>query len=189
MNATAKNDAAPDFEQFRSYLVLQAEMQLSPRLKVKEDSSDIVQEAMLVTYRDLKDFHGKTEIELRAWLKRILTNNLADKARRYNTQQRTIRREVSLQEQMEQSSAMFRAQLDPKQETPSKLMMSQERSEQLAEALLTLRDEERTAVVFKHIHNLPVAEIAEHLGRTSEAVAGLLRRGLKKLRESLNSEM
>ena len=68
-------------------------------------------------------------------------------------------------------------------------MMSRERSEQLAEALLKLRDEERTAVVFKHIHNLPVAEIAEHLGRTSEAVAGLLRRGLKKLRESLNSEM
>ena len=34
------------------------------------------------------------------------------------------------------------------------------------------------AVVFNHIHNLPVAEIAEHLGRTNEAVAGLLRRGL-----------
>ena len=187
MNPSGKNDAAPDFEQFRRYLVLQAEMQLSPRLKVKEDPSDIVQEALMEAHRDLKDFHGKTEIELRAWLRRILTNNLADKARRYHTQQRTIRREVSLQDQLEQSSALFMSQLDPKQETPSKLMMTQERSEQLAEALLKLRDEERTAVVFKHIHNLPVAEIAQHLGRTEEAVAGLLRRGLKKLRDHLTA--
>jgi len=171
MNATVKNDAAPDFEQHRNYLKLQAEMQLSPRLKVKEAPSDIVQQAMLEAHRDLKEFRGKTDIELQAWLRMILTNNLAELARRYNTHQRAVAREVSLQDQLEQSSAMFMAQLDPKQETPSKLMMSQERSEQLAETLLTLREEERTAVVFKHIHNLPVVEIAEHLGRTSEAVA------------------
>ena len=189
MNATTENDAAPDFEQHRSYLRLQADMQISPRLKVKEAPSDIVQQAMLEAHRDLKDFRGKTDIELRAWLRRILTNNLAELARRYHTKRRTIGREMSLQDQQELSSALFLSQLDPKQETPSKLMMTQERSEQLAEALLKLREEERTAVVFKHIHNLPVAEIAEHLGRTSEAVAGLLRRGLKKLRESLNSEM
>ncbi len=189
MNASATNDATPDFEQFRSYLRLQAEMQLSPRLKLKEAPSDIVQQAMLEAHRDLKDFRGKTDIGLRAWLRMILTNNLTELARRYHTQQRTILREVSLQDQLEQSSALFMSQLDPKQQTPSKLMMTQERSEQLAEALLKLRDEERTAVVFKHIHNLPVAEIAQHLGRTNEAVAGLLRRGLKKLRESLNSEM
>ena len=189
MNATAKNESAPDFERHRSYLKLQAEMHLGPRLSVKKDASDIVQEAMLEAHRDLKDFRGKTDIQLRAWLRRILTNNLSEVARRYNTKQRTIGREVSLQDQLEHSSALLISQLDPKQETPSKLMITQERSEQLAEALLKLREEERTAVVFKHIHNLPVAEIAEHLGRTSEAVAGLLRRGLKKLRESLNSEL
>jgi RNA polymerase sigma-70 factor, ECF subfamily len=187
MKATGKDNAAPDFESHRNYLKLQAEMQLSPRLKVKEAPSDIVQQAMLEAHRDLRDFRGKTDNELRAWLRMILTNNLAEVARRYNTQQRTVRREVSLQEQMEQSSAMFMAHLDPKQETPSKLMMTQERSEKLAEALLKLRDEERTAVVFKHIHNMSVAEIAEHLGRTSEAVAGLLRRGLKKLRDHLSA--
>lgn len=189
MDMTANGESAPDFEQHRSYLLLQAEMQLSPRLKVKEAPSDVVQMAMLEAHRDLKAFRGKTEIELRAWLRRILANNLAEVARRYHGQQRTIRRELSLQDQLEQSSVVFMNQLGARQETPSKLMMSQERSEQLAEALLKLREEERTAVVFKHLHNLSVAEIAEHLGRTNEAVAGLLRRGLRKLRESLNSEV
>ena len=111
MNATATNDAAPDFEQFRSYLRLQAEMQLSPRLKVKEAASDIVQQAMLEAHRDLKDFRGKTDVELRAWLRVILTNNLTEVARRYHTQQRTIRREVSLKDQLEQSRR-FRLQRD-----------------------------------------------------------------------------
>lgn len=189
MSETAKYESAPDFERHRSFLKLQADMQLSPRLSVKEAPSDIVQRAMLEAHRDLKDFRGKTDIELRAWLRKILTNNLAEVARRYNTGRRDIGREVSLEDQLEQSSALFLSQLDPKQETPSKLMMIQERSDQLTEAVLKLRDEERTAVVFKHIHNLPVAEIAEHLGRTNEAVAGLLRRGLRKLREILNSEM
>ena len=62
---------------------------------------------------------------------------------------------------------------------------AQERSQQVAEALLKLLDGEREAVVLKHYHNWTVAEIARHLGCTEEAVAGLLRRGLKKLREYL----
>ena len=64
-------------------------------------------------------------------------------------------------------------------------LMKQERLEQLADALLKLLEGEREAVVLKHYHNWTVAEIAQHLGRTEEAVAGLLRRGLKKLREHL----
>ena len=68
-------------------------------------------------------------------------------------------------------------------------LMKQERLEQLADALLKLLDDERSAVVLKHFHNWSVAEIAQHLGRTEEAVAGLLRRGLKKLRDHLREEV
>jgi RNA polymerase sigma factor (sigma-70 family) len=48
-----------------------------------------------------------------------------------------------------------------------------------------LREDEYQAVTLKHIHGLTVAEIAEQLGRTPEGVAGLLRRGLKKLRNQM----
>lgn len=67
-------------------------------------------------------------------------------------------------------------------------LMKQERAEQLASTLLKLLDDERSAVVLKHYHNWSVAEIAQHLDRTQDAVAGLLRRGLKKLREHFREE-
>ena len=158
-------------------------------LRAKEGSSDIVQQTMLEAHRGFPDFRGKTEAELRAWLKMILTRQLLAVARRYRTDKRAARREVSLHDQMEHSSAQFHRQLVADQTSPSTEIMKRERSEQLAAALLRLLDDERSAVVLKHYHNWSVAEIALHLGRTEEAVAGLLRRGLKKLREHLREEV
>lgn len=175
----------PNLEQYRRYLKLLAEMQLNPHLKVKEDASDIVQQTMLEAHRDIVTFRGKTEAELKAWLTTILANNIVSVARHYGRDKRDPRREVSLQDQFEQSSALLHKQLAAEQTSPSMKLMKQERSQQVAEALLRLLEGERDAVVLKHYHNWTVAEIAQHLGRTEEAVAGLLRRGLKKLREVL----
>ena len=188
MNATIDDKELPDLNQYRNYLKLLVDMQLNPRLKIKEDDSDIVQQTMLEAHRDFAGFRGKTNDELKAWLKVILTNNLHSVARHYGRDKRDPRREVSLQDQLDQSSAMLHRQLVAEQSSPSAKMMKQERSEQLADALLKLLDDERSAVVLKHFHSWSVAEIAQHLGRTQEAVAGLLRRGLKKLRDHLSEE-
>jgi len=55
-------------------------------------------------------------------------------------------------------------------------------------ALTQLSDEQRLAVILKHFHGWPLAEIAEHMDRTVSAVAGLLKRGLKRLRELLSMD-
>ena len=188
MNAIVDDKELPDLNQYRSYLKLLADLQLNPRLKIKEDGSDIVQQTMLEAHRDFAAFRGKTDDELRAWLRTILTHNVLTVARRYGRQKCDAEREVSLQDQQEQSSALLHCQLVAEQSSPSTKLMKQERSEQLADALLKLLDDERSAVVLKHFHNWSVAEIAQHLGRTQEAVAGLLRRGLKKLRDHLSQE-
>ena len=72
MNDNSEDDAAPDLEKYRNYLKLLADLQLSPRLRVKEGASDIVQQTMLDAHRDLGDFRGKSEEELKAWLRMIL---------------------------------------------------------------------------------------------------------------------
>lgn len=180
MTASTENHAEPVLEQYRSYLKLLAELQLNPRLRGKADASDIVQQTMLEAHRDLAGFRGKTDAELRAWLKMILTNNLTNVARHYVTQKRSAGREVSLEEDFEQSSAQLHRQLIADQTSPSMKLMKQERSEQLAAALLKLLEDERTAVVLKHFHNWSVAEIAQSLGRTPEAVAGLSRRPVRE---------
>ncbi len=189
MIISADENVVADLEQYRSYLQLLADLQLNPRLRVKEGASDIVQQTMMDAHRDFADFRGKTELELRAWLKMILTNKLLTVARRFATHKRAAGREVTLQDRVDESSAKLHRQLAADQTSPSMKVMKQERAEQLAAALLILLDDERAAVVLKHYHNWSVEEVAQHLGRTQNAVAGLLRRGLKKLRENLSEEI
>ncbi len=188
MEFVSESNSAPDLEQYRSYLRLLAEMQLNPQLMVKVDASDIVQQTMLEAHRDFAVFQGKTETELKAWLTTILANNVISVARHYGREKRDSRREISLQERLEQSSAVLHKQLVAEQTSPSMQLMKEERSQQVACALMKLLEAERESVVLKHFHNWSVAEIAQHLGRTDEGVAGLLRRGLKKLREHLTEK-
>jgi len=63
--------------------------------------------------------------------------------------------------------------------------MRHEQLASLAKALAQLPDDQRTAVELHHLQGWSVARIAEQGGRSQAAVAGLLRRGLKKLRELL----
>jgi RNA polymerase sigma-70 factor (ECF subfamily) len=55
----------------------------------------------------------------------------------------------------------------------------------LAGALLHLPDDQRRAVELHHLQGLSLAEVGRHLGRSREAVAGLVFRGLKSLRSLL----
>ena len=52
----------------------------------------------------------------------------------------------------------------------------------LANALLELPDDLREVVILKHLRNVPLQQIADQTERTAASVAGLLRRGLAKLR-------
>jgi RNA polymerase sigma-70 factor (ECF subfamily) len=51
-----------------------------------------------------------------------------------------------------------------------------------------LPDDQRTAIEMHHLRDQPVADIARALGRTEASIAGLLRRGLKRLRELLQEQ-
>ena len=56
---------------------------------------------------------------------------------------------------------------------------------QLANSLLELPVDQREVVILKHLRDRTLQQIADESGRTVPAVAGLLRRGLAKLREIL----
>src|SRR5689334_5788737 len=73
----------PLLEGYRPYLLLVANRQLPPDLRPKVGASDLVQDTFLEAQRDFAQFHGHTEDELRAWLARVLLNNLANITRQY----------------------------------------------------------------------------------------------------------
>ena len=83
-------------ETFRGYLLAIANQRLDPALRAKSGASDIVQETFLEAHRDIAQFGGTTGDELKAWLLRLMLNNLANSARHYKaTGKRSVDREVA----------------------------------------------------------------------------------------------
>ena len=86
---------------------------------------------------------------------------------------------------VQQSSANLAAWLAHEQPSPSEQPVRQEQILELAAALAGLPEDQRTAVELHHLEGHSLAEVGARLQRSKEAVAGLLFRGLKRLRELL----
>ena len=170
-------------ERFRSYLRLLAQMQLDERLRNKLDPSDVVQQTLLQAHQAMRDFRGQSDAELAAWLRQILARNLAHAVRDFGRDKRDINRERSLREAVDASSARIEAWLAAEQSSPSQQAQRNEQLSQLCVALEKLPDSQRAAVQLHYWQSRTLAEIAETLGCTPAAAAGLLKRGLRKLRE------
>ena len=171
-----------DPEQFRSYLRLLARLQLPQRLAPKLDASDIVQQTLLQAYRAQGEFRGRSPAEMAAWLRQILAHNLAHAARDHGRQKRDAKREVSLAAAVNDSSTRLEAWLAADQSSPSQRAERNDQLLRLAAALETLPDDQREAVELHYWKGWTLAQVAAHQGRTPASVAGLVHRGLAKLR-------
>src|SRR6266542_2633528 len=167
---------------WRQYLALLARLHLDARLRSKLDPSDVVQQTLLRAHEKLHQFRGDGDTELRGWLRQILANTLAEAARRFGADARDIARERSLEGGLDQSSGRLEAWLAAEQPWPSQHAQREERLLRLAAALAELPDDQRRAVELHHLLGCAVAEVADQMERTKQAVVGLLFRGLKRLR-------
>lgn len=175
-------------ERYRATLVLLARMHWDPRLAGKLDPSDIAQEALLASHAALGEFRGATEAEFVHWLRRILSSKLHDALRTFTADKRDVRLERSFDQLLARSSARLEALLARRTaEVPEKLEMA-ERINALAQALEELPADQRLAVALKHLRGLSLQEVGQTMERSPEAVAGLLRRGLVKLRRFLGND-
>jgi len=159
-------------------------MQIEARFQAKIDASDIVQQTMLEAYRGIQQFRGASEEEMRGWLRRIMARNLADEVRKFRRGKRDADLEQSLQAAFADSSLCMERFLAAGT-APDVRAIHNEQLLRLATGIEQLPDDQRQAVTLHHLQRKSAAEIAEQMGKTEIAVAGLLRRGLQRLRQLL----
>lgn len=172
-------------EEYRDYLLVLARVQLGPQLRAKLDPSDAVQQTLLRAHESREQFRGSTEAELAAWLRRILANVLAGSARAFNTTARDVAAERSLVAALDESSARLNGWLVASHPSPSEHAARAEQLLRVSAALARLPDDQKRAVELHHLRGYQVAEVGRAMDRSCRAVAGLLLRGMKRLRKLL----
>jgi RNA polymerase sigma-70 factor (ECF subfamily) len=175
--------AAP-LDSYREYLALIARLQLSPRLQAKVDVSGVIQMTLLA-HQAREKRRGQSDAQVAAWLRQIMRNNLADELRKLGSAKRDLARERSLEAALADSSSCLEEWLAADQSSPSQHVLREEQLLRMAQALSALPEAQRKAVELHHLQGLSLDEIARDLRTTKPAVAGLLHRGLKSLRQWL----
>ena len=184
-----QNLAPPDsyvLEPYRDYLRLLASQQMAARYRGKIDLSGVVQQTLWEAHRDIAEGCQVPREARRSWLQKILANNLADEVRRATADRRDVGREMSLQQAIEKSSQCLEQWLACELHSEGEIEQ-EEQLLRLVAALAELPEAQREAVSLHYWSGWTLAEIAEHLGRSRDAVAGLIKRGLRELRSSMGA--
>jgi RNA polymerase sigma-70 factor (ECF subfamily) len=178
-------------EQYRGYLLMLAHRYLSERLRRRVDPADIVQLTYLEAKRDLPAFRGETPVEFAGWLRGMLKNNVATAVTRHiTTQKRSVKRESvpAPASPGKDPACDWIQQLPGSTTSPSGVAIRAEAVVALMEALHQLPETQAEAIRLRYMEGLPLTEIVERMGKSDTAVAGLLKRGLQKLRTILNAD-
>jgi RNA polymerase sigma factor (sigma-70 family) len=139
------------------------------------DAEDLTAEAFLRAYRALAAYPPDRiqVLRPRSWLLTIVLNvwrnSVREKARRPPTE----------------STEQLTDPPDPPDPNADveRAVGQRETDRELADLLTVLPYEQRAAVVLRHVVDLPVAEVAEVLGRPEGTVKAQISRGLRRLRE------
>jgi RNA polymerase sigma-70 factor (ECF subfamily) len=142
----------------------------------KGNSEDLAQEVFLRVYRSVKRY--KPQAKFSTWLYKIATNLCITEVRSRNKSQG-----VSLDELQENTGDL----VDSKSEDPSDFTYRREIGNNIFEALKSLPERERVAIILCKYEELPYEEVAEVIGCTIGAVKTYVHRGRMKLIEKLKT--
>ncbi|HJT32229.1 MAG TPA: sigma-70 family RNA polymerase sigma factor [Pirellulales bacterium] len=168
------------------WLKLLARLEIDSRFQGKFSASDAVQQTLAAAWRDWANCRATSDQQRLAWLRKILANQLGQLARQFTTaQRRDVRREISLEHSLAESSQRLERFLAADQTSPSGAAVANEEQTRLAEVLECLPADYRDVLILRHIEELPFDEIAARLDRSPGAVRMLWVRALARLRDEL----
>ena len=145
------------------------------------DAEDLVQETYLRAYKGYDRFTGGTN--LRAWLFRILTNLFINEYRR--RKRRPTETDLGDTDSLYMYQGLGGAELACRSRSAEDEMLDGLTSAEVRQAIESLPDSYRLAVLLADVEGFSYKEIAEILDVPIGTVMSRLHRGRKKLRETL----
>jgi RNA polymerase sigma-70 factor (ECF subfamily) len=175
-------------EHYRAFLVLMAEQHVSSKVSARCDVLDVIQQTFADVVRRFDDFAGTTEPQFSAWILQIHLNNIRQVTRTHVTaQKRSVDREEPDSGE-DGSASLFWHDFPSDGSTPSKRLIRGEQALRLASVLETLPERQCRALRMRFFQGMSVKAIAEGLDTTGAAVGGLLKHGLRNLRQRMNQD-
>jgi RNA polymerase sigma-70 factor (subfamily 1) len=185
--AGQKDSLGTLLELYRRHLHALAGAQLTSRLRMKVNPSDLVQETFLQATCHFDDFRGATAEELLAWLRSILRRcSLRMIHRQIHTRKRSILREVSLRYDdsgVPSAPSVAAGSLISPGSSPSSPARRREEAAWVMQRLAKLPARLREVLVLRNLEGLPFSEVARQMNRSPGAVRVLWLRALDRLRQ------
>ncbi len=171
-------------QRLRPVLVTLAEALISPALRVELDASDLVQQTLMEAHQQSHILAAFDDGPFFGWLQKALRHNLLDAVKHLNTQKNDAARRVRVSD-IEDSFIRLEELLVSDETSPSESLQRNEQTAQLLAAIQELPGNQKEAIILKHLRGLSLQQVAEELGLSESATAGLLHRGRKRLVERL----
>jgi RNA polymerase sigma-70 factor (ECF subfamily) len=175
-------------QRYRAHFTLVAQRRIGPKTAVRCPADDLVQQTFLEAARSFDQFRGSTESDFSAWLMQIFDGNLKDLIRKHRFARK---RSVDCEEPLHReggSTMLIWNEPAGRQSTPSRQVIRGEQALRLADLVKALPDMQSEAVRLRHLEGRSIAEIAQELGKSTAATAGLIKRGLQTLRSRMSEE-
>jgi RNA polymerase sigma-70 factor (ECF subfamily) len=144
--------------------------------------SDISQALSERVLRGFSTFKGNTAGEWFGWLKKVFRNHMVQSSRDAHRQKREATGIVSL-------DGEEAVEVPSHDRSPSQITADREEWRRLFACIYELPEDQREAIILHELEELPVAEIARHMGTTKSSVEGLLHRGWKRVKARMKGEL
>jgi RNA polymerase sigma-70 factor, ECF subfamily len=167
-------------EQYQPRLLAMLQRRIDPRLNVRIDPQEILNDAFLLAGRKWMDFKAQSSMTAYAWIYRIVLDTLYEAWRRESRDCRDLRKELPMPDGSSLQLGLCLIETDT---SPSKAVVREELVSKVHQCLALLKPGDREVLWMRHNDQLSFAEIGTVLDLTINTATVRYARALRRMKE------
>jgi RNA polymerase sigma-70 factor (ECF subfamily) len=159
---------------------------LPPRLAATHAAEDILQVTFFQAFRDIGRYQARADASFSDWLARIADHRLLDAIKQHDCAKRGGQwQRLGEIAPGDSRSASLLDWIAADQTSPTSAVARSEALHALQVALASIPEDQRKAIRLRHLEGKSLEEAAAAMGRSPDAVRGLVQRGKQSLAEAM----